>query len=155
MSTERVDPRRESPPDATPEQPNQGAITVNIDGDEVVLTEAVHWVEDGEHIIASTEFQVAADAPNFREVFFQFVDRLLDESRSLNTLIRSGEAAENERDEGLRLAERIAEIVTLEEHAQRRREAAHRAFRSRRLSRGRHWQVRHNKRAPSAKPLPV
>ena len=60
MTEVGIDPRRDSPQAGSPDQPAQGGVVIAVDGTEVRLTDALYWIEDGEHTIASSEFQVAA-----------------------------------------------------------------------------------------------
>jgi hypothetical protein len=157
-----LDPARESPPSATADCPNEGAVVLAVDGgDSVKFTDALHWEEDGEHIISSTEFQVSASGETFAEAFLQMVDNLLQEARSLGRLIEDAEAAPNEREEALALFTRLQQLVETEEKAQRRREeAAAKPFNRRRRGaaksiRSRQWQIRPRTNHHSASALPA
>ena len=135
MAKDRIDPRRESLPEAPSDNPNKGALAAVIDGQNVVLSEALHWVEDGEHVISSCEFQVASSGDSFREAFEQMIDNLFEEVHLLSARIRKNEAAPNELDEALLLAERFTEIAELEEARLRESDAARAIGRRRRLNR--------------------
>lgn len=161
-----LDPARESPPDAPEARPNEGALILEVDGERIPLTEALHWVEDGEHIIASTEFQVAASGDTFWDAYLHMAESLVEEAQSLVSLIQDADAAPNERDEALALFQRFQRVMAAEENAQRQREqkeARKFALRRRnRRSRGavrairsRQWQIRSKTQPHSARPLPV
>jgi hypothetical protein len=160
-----LDPARESPPEATADNPNEGAVCLVIDDtDKIKLTDALHWVEEGEHIISSTEFQVASSGDTFFEAFLHMVDNLLQEARSLGKLIEDADAAPNEREEALALFARLQEIVEAEEKAERRREEAARSHTRRRRRRGsagsyairsRRWQTQHKAQHHSVHALPA
>lgn len=157
-----LDPARESPPAATADCPNEGAVVLAFDGgDQVKFTNALHWVEDGEHIISSTEFQVASSGGTFADAFLQMVDNLLQEARSLGKLIEDAKAAPNEREEALALFTRLQEIVSAEEKVQRRSEqAATKPLKRRRGAaaqsfRSRQWQIQPKNRRHSASALPA
>jgi hypothetical protein len=152
MGKDRIDPRKKSLPEASPDNPNNGAVAVEIDGQSVVLTEAQHWVEDGEHVIVSVEFQVSSSGDSFLEAFEQIIDNLFEETRSLNARIRDNDAAPNELDEALRLAERFTQIAELEERRLRELEAARIAGRRRRLNRGNRWVSPRSVRRTSGTP---
>lgn len=152
MGKDRIDPRKKSLPETSPDNPNIGSVTVEIDGESVVLTEAQHWVEDGEHVIVSVEFQVSSSGETFLEAFEQVIDNLFEEARSLNARIRDNEAAPNELDEALRLAERFTKIAELEECRLRELEAARLAGRRRRLNRGNRWVSPRSVRRTSGTP---
>lgn len=126
MGTRAVDPTRQELNFADREHPNYGAIAVRVDGELITLTRAIHWVEDGLHYVASSEFQVAASGESFREAFFAARDALLYEARCLSELIESGDAAPNEVRDAAELGQRIAMILEAEESAVQRREAARR-----------------------------
>ena len=155
MSKDRVDPRRESLPDAPPDNPNRGALAVVVDGQSVVLSEALHWVEDGEHVISSCEFQVASSAGSFREAFEQMIENLFEEVYLLNARIRKNEAAPNELDEALLLAERFTQIAELENARLKEADAARATGRRRRRSRGNRWVVPRGGRQISRQPSVV
>jgi chemotaxis protein histidine kinase CheA len=134
------------------------------DTDKIKLTDALHWVEDGEHIISSTEFQVASSGESFVDAFLHMVDNLLQEARSLGALIEDSQAAPNEREEALALFARLQEIVEAEEKAERRREEAARSHKRRRRRRGsagsyairsRRWQIRPTTQQHSVPALPA
>jgi hypothetical protein len=163
-----LDPARESPPEATADAPNEGALVMTVDGDQseqVVLTNALHWQEDGEHIISSTEFQVASSGETFADAYLQMVDNLLQEALSLGKLIEDAEAAPNEREEALALFTRFQQMIAMEERAQRRQEeeeaarlAKHRRRRRKRAvhaTRSRQWQIRSSAHRHSGSPLPA
>jgi hypothetical protein len=161
-----LDPARESPPEATADNPNEGAVCLMIDekGEIIKLTDALHWIEDGEHIISSTEFQVASSGASFSDAFLQMMDNLIQEARSLGKLIEDANAAQNEREEALTLFTRLQELVEAEEKAQRRQEEAaqsHTRRRRRRDSAGsytirsRRWQTQHRTQRRSVHALPA
>jgi hypothetical protein len=163
-----LDPARESPPAATADQPNQGAVVMSIEGDDesqVLITNALHWQEDDEHIISSTEFQVASSGETFADAYQQMVDNLLQEALSLAKLIEDAEAAQNEREEALALFTRFQQVIAMEEKAQRHQEAEEAARRARHrrrrrkravhATRSRQWQIRPSAQLHSGSPLPA
>jgi hypothetical protein len=153
MSEGLIDPRRDSPEAGLPDQPATGSIVIEVGDDRVVLTDALYWVEDGEHTIASSEFQVAATADSFRAAYAQMLDNLAAEARSLGVLIREGDAAPNEIEEGLELLDRFAELSELQQKAERKRELEKRALRRRTIQRGNRWGLApRNRRALSGTP---
>ena len=152
-----LDPLRDTPPDATADAPNQGAVVLVVDGQErIILTEALHWTEGGEHVIASTEFQVSAAAPTFAEAYTDLIDNLLEEAQALMGLIHDAKAAPNERDEALELFSRLQRIVQAEERLANRAARKRSRLRPRRtvetVVRSRRWQARPQAPHPSARP---
>ena len=59
----------------TEENPDRGRVAA-VGG--VVLSDAEHWVEDGVHVIRSTEFPVIAGADDFDGAVDQFGEKLED-----------------------------------------------------------------------------
>jgi len=160
-----LNPAKESPPNATEDQPNEGAVVLDVDGEHITLTDAFHWVEGDEHVIASSEFQVASSGDSFHAAYLQMVDNLLEEAQGLASLIHDGGAAPNERDEALALFERFQRIFAVEERAQRKREEqeTRRTLRPRRNRRARavhalrtrQWQIRSKTQLHSGSALAV
>lgn len=168
MTTALLDPAKASPPEATPETPNEGAIVIVVNShglnESIELTKALHWTEGGRHYISSTDFQVSSSGTDFGEAFVHMLDNLVEEARSLLDVIQAQDAAPNEREEALALMSRMQQIVEAEARLERRREQADRKhLRYRRFARrfskhpsirkSRQWQIAPSVRHHSASAL--
>jgi hypothetical protein len=62
----------------------------------VTLSEGMHWLEDGAHVIRSTEFELIGEGDDLDEAVRNFVGHALDLLAFLNDEIERGEATEHE-----------------------------------------------------------
>lgn len=131
----------------TEESPEYGFVTAL----DIVISAAEHWIEDGVHVLRSTEFDVTAGDPDFRtaiEVFGQKTEDLWAYLGELDGL------TENENETFLVLAPRFREVLQeLERREQVRRRKIVSVTLRRRRDHLRDWQP--STRRTSSKPLPV
>jgi hypothetical protein len=142
---------------SAPEAPDTGQVCAHG----VRLSSAVHWVEDGEHIIRSTEFDLIASGPTLDDAVNAFVDNAEDHVRFIGDLVRQERATEHEvevastlmqrfltayehMEDELREAYRLRHLLSSVRHPRRgRRSTRHR-------SRGRYQSSR-----PNSSPAPA
>ncbi len=107
----------------------------------VPLSQAEAWREDGVYVIRSTEFDLLAEDEDFYEALGLFIDRAADYATALSELISSHEAtADEERLAGLLSRRLIAAFMAAEER--RRQERRRRGLFQRRGPRTGHWRHR-------------
>lgn len=152
--SESINPRRQAPPVASVDDPNVGALTCTIGGKDLLITRAIHWVEGGEHIISSTEFQVSGSGETFGAAFHAVVEGLTDEASDLVELMASGEAAPNEIEECKLLSQRFTAIIEANEDFEQERAKLVRKLR-RRVRGGKRWQIQPRGSRISATPTPA
>lgn len=63
---------------------------ISLEG--VLISEALHWVEDGHYIFRSTEFDVIAGATTSQEAIAKFIDKAEDLATYLAELAHDAEA---------------------------------------------------------------
>jgi hypothetical protein len=94
----------------TEAEPEPGCATLSFDGREVVLSDAIRWIEaDGHHVIRSVEFDVNAAGSTFDEALGAFIDNVFDFAFYLAEL-SADERAENEEEMFQTLAPRLFQI---------------------------------------------
>jgi hypothetical protein len=138
-------------PTPTEDAPELGAI--KLFG--IVLSEGERWVQDDDHVFRSTEFDVIAAAPTFKDGLHRFGSRLLE---FMGYLAALEDPAENE-SEMLRLLQpRIVQIVERakeqadeigEEAPQRTRRTATATRSRQRGDHGSQWQPTSKRRTSS------
>lgn len=74
---------------------------------DIVVSEGEHWVEDGEHVLRSTEFDVIAGDPDFERALAKFIDKHEDLWIYLSQV---EELTDNENETFLALAPRFVAI---------------------------------------------
>jgi hypothetical protein len=109
--------------------------------EDVPISQAIAWLEDGVYIVRSTEFDLLAEDEDFSEALSLFIDRAADYATALSELISSHEATEDEgRLAGILSRRLIAAFMAAEER--RRRERRRRGLFQRRGPRAGHWRHR-------------
>jgi hypothetical protein len=85
-----------------------GRATFRVGDHRIVLSEGVRWVEpEGDHVIRSLEFDVAAGAPTFEAALSKFIDNLFGFAAYLGDL---EDPVENEDEMFHRLAPRVVRV---------------------------------------------
>jgi hypothetical protein len=98
--------------------PEAGCVVV----ENVPLSQAEAWLEDGVYVIRSTEFDLLAEDEDFYEALGLFIDRAADYATALSELISSHEATEDEEClAGLLLRRLIAAFMAAEERRRAQR----------------------------------
>ena len=92
----------------TEEAPKVGSIT-SPDG--VLLSQAKRWVEDGVHVIQSTEFEVMGEGDSLQDAVEDFVRRAIDYHAMLITLVEEQDATEHEQRIAAALGARVVRIA--------------------------------------------
>ena len=62
----------------------------------ITLSEGMHWLEDGAHVIRSSEFELIGEGDDLDEAVRNFVGHALDLLTYLNEEIERGEATDHE-----------------------------------------------------------
>jgi hypothetical protein len=107
----------------------------------VPISQAEAWLEDGVYVIRSTEFDLLAEDEDFDEALSLFIDRAADYATALSELISSHEATEDEeRLAGILSRRLIAAFMAAEERS--RQEQRRRGLFQRRGPRNGHWRHR-------------
>ena len=153
MTTQTADSERIEAP-LTEGAPDPGcAVSFGI-----LVSEGEHWVEEGVHVIRSTEFDVIAGDPDFDRALDQFVDKHEDLWGYLSGL---EELTDNENETFLKLAPRFLaihrELERREEERRKRRiSVSFGAFRRRHRGNTLHgWQQGSSTPARSSQPSAV
>ena len=99
----------------TEHNPEEGQIVLF----DVVLSDVEHWIEDGDHVFRSLEFDVIAGAPDLRAAVWQFITKASGFAVYLDEL---EDLAENEHEMRDVLAGRLLHLLP---HLEPFREAHH------------------------------
>ena len=106
----------------TEDVPEYGRVTTAG----IVLSEAAHWIEEGAHVIRSSEFELIGEGDDLEEAVRDFVGHALDLVDYLKTEIERGEATEREvRVAGLlgaRLGQAYRQVAAEQEELERQRD---------------------------------
>ncbi len=108
MST--LEPTRRDCGGPTEANAERGSASVCIGSKEIMLSEAVRWVEpNGDHVIRSVEFDVGVGAPTFEEALAKFTQTVIDFAAYLGE-IGASDLADNEEEMFHRLAPRVIRV---------------------------------------------
>ena len=125
-------------PTATSETNAEAGCVV---AENVPISQAEAWLEDGVYIVRSTEFDLLAEDEDFSEALSLFINRAADYAVILSELISSHEATEDEeRLAGILSRRLIAAFMAAEERS--RRKQRRRGLFQRRGPRTGHWRHR-------------
>jgi hypothetical protein len=93
--------------------PTQEAPTVGriVSPDRVLLSEAKRWVEDGVHVIQSTEFEVTGEGDSLEDAVEDFVRQAIDYHTMLTSLVEEEDATEHEQRVAAALGARVFRIA--------------------------------------------
>jgi hypothetical protein len=99
----------------TADKPEIGCISLGG----VPLSQVAYWVEDGEHVFRSTEYDVLAAAPDFAGAVVKFIENSEDYAKFIADLFREDEASLEEAEVALTLIQRFAEVYRQQRDAAR------------------------------------
>ena len=137
---ERV-PTSSAPTEARPEA---GQVAVF----DVSLLEGVRWVDEGTHIIVSTECAVRGEGDDLQGAVEDFVDAAIELHSHLTNVLRAGDDTKRERDEHVLLSERFGAIFVALDKVLDQDQTKPRWFRRQPRLRRRHdWQPIHRSRS--------
>jgi hypothetical protein len=118
----------------TEDHPQEGEVHVGG----VVLSKVLYWVDDGDHVIASTEFAVTVGAPEFGAAVEKFIYTAADTASYVSELIREdADPTQGEFVDTMQLLRRLAAGYEAEIVAVRRETRLLRLLAGRRRRRGR------------------
>jgi hypothetical protein len=142
-------------PSPTAEAPDAGMVCVHG----VRLSSAVRWIEGGEHVIRSTEFDLLASGQALEDAVNAFVDNAEDQVRFVADLIRQERATEHEVEAASLLMQRF---LSAYEHIEQELQEAYRPRRMLSLRRrhrkrgnGHHARGRYQSSRPTSSPAPL
>jgi len=138
-----------SPP--TADAPDLGVI--GLGG--VEISQVAYWVEDGEHVFRSTEYDVIGADLDFNRAVVKFIENSEDYARFIADRFKENDASIDEAEVALTLIQRFAEVYQRQRDSAQ--EDARRLIRIPRRRRGARVQggFRRSRHAKSSQPSPV